>query len=335
MRALKLLLVYEPDMAMDYSRLGLQDLVDHLDGTEIRDAHGQDCTVSVDTLKVDRHTRTNLLADALAAGRVIDQLWLFGGLAVIDDQDRLGDAARTALFARMQAGLGVFATGDHETLGGGLCGDIPRVRQMRYWHRQQQGDRYPPAISGAYSAETAMAPLFGHKQDYANNRDTDLTPKPVWFANRKLPSGVKSNALVHPLGFHSEIGRIGYLPDHMHEGTCRPVGPNPSDTGSAADDFPEHGRYELVAWTVRRGFDAEGIDDVPVVEPIIHCFDHPTQGRVVVDSTFHHFTSSNIRGMRHAEQPGMIGPWTHCKEYPLNIVAWLSRLTRAPRTALN
>ncbi|AVP98588.1 hypothetical protein C7S18_15945 [Ahniella affigens] len=331
MRTLKLLLVYEPDMAMDYSRLGLQDLVDHLNGAEIRDSGGQHHSVSVTTLKVDRNSRTDRLADALAIGREIDQLWLFGGLEVQDDQDRLGPSAQAALFARMQSGLGIFATGDHETLGGGLCGDIPRIRHMRYWRRREQSDRYPPAISGAYSAETGMAPLFGRKADYGSNRDTDLTPKPVWFANRVLPSGVKSNALVHPLGFHSEIGRIGYLPDHMHEGTCRPVRASHDDVSVTAEDVPEHGRYEMVAWTVRRGFDAEGIDDVPVVEPIIHCFDHPSQGRIVVDSTFHHFTSSNVRAMRQAEQPEAIGPWTHCKEYPLNIVAWLSRVTRATR----
>jgi hypothetical protein len=33
----------------------------------------------------------------------------------------------------MNAGRGVFATGDHEDLGAALCGSIPRVRSMRRW----------------------------------------------------------------------------------------------------------------------------------------------------------------------------------------------------------
>lgn len=41
--------------------------------------------------------------------------------------------ATDAVTAFMQAGGGVFATGDHEDLGAGMCKDIPRVRNMRYW----------------------------------------------------------------------------------------------------------------------------------------------------------------------------------------------------------
>ena len=35
----------------------------------------------------------------------------------------------------MQAGGGVFATGDHENLGAALCARIPRVRAMRLWNQ--------------------------------------------------------------------------------------------------------------------------------------------------------------------------------------------------------
>ena len=42
-----------------------------------------------------------------------------------------------AIAAWMNAGGGVFATGDHALLGASMCHKIPRVRSMRKWTRAQ------------------------------------------------------------------------------------------------------------------------------------------------------------------------------------------------------
>lgn len=57
-----------------------------------------------------------------------DQLWLFGFSAAA-----ISAPEQTTIAQFMQAGGGVFATGDHETLGAGMGANLPRVRQMRNW----------------------------------------------------------------------------------------------------------------------------------------------------------------------------------------------------------
>ena len=58
-----------------------------------------------------------------------DQVWLFGSSGV-----GLVTAELTILSAFMNNGGGVFATGDHGSLGESLCGSITRVRSMRRWN---------------------------------------------------------------------------------------------------------------------------------------------------------------------------------------------------------
>ena len=59
-----------------------------------------------------------------------DQIWLFGADS---DANAIDSSEQNAIAAFMQAGGGVFATGDHETLGQGMGANIPRVRTMRNW----------------------------------------------------------------------------------------------------------------------------------------------------------------------------------------------------------
>ena len=81
---------------------------------------------------------------------VYDEIWLFGdegydggspaGPPFTDPQSgnpgeagRLSDSELARITEFMQAGGGVFAVGDHDGLGAGMCGFIPRVRYMRKW----------------------------------------------------------------------------------------------------------------------------------------------------------------------------------------------------------
>ncbi len=65
--------------------------------------------------------------------RAIDQVWFFG-LQQIGPYGRSLTSVELASIARfMNKGGGVFATGDHQSMGYKLCGEIPRVRSMRRW----------------------------------------------------------------------------------------------------------------------------------------------------------------------------------------------------------
>jgi hypothetical protein len=57
-----------------------------------------------------------------------DQIWLFAFSATA-----LSAPEQATIAQFMQSGGGVFATGDHETIGAGMGANIPRVRTMRNW----------------------------------------------------------------------------------------------------------------------------------------------------------------------------------------------------------
>lgn len=332
MKTINVLLVYEPNLTLDdgggFFDLGeLRALLEH---TPVPTLDGDTLIAEVHPKKVTVNDRDQLLEDAFSEPGRYQQLWLLGA----SDGKSSGSPLATGVVARIfeemtKNRMGVFATGDHSDLGANLCGRIPRVRQMRYWFREGQNDRFPPEQEGPTRAETAMQPLIGEIAGSANRMETDRTPKPVWFTNVTTESGIRSNAEVHPLGFNRVLGRIGYLPDHAHEGTCKEAEKS-GDPQADQEDFPAGCNYEQVAWAVRKGLDQNGMTAKPSLDAIVHCFDHPDQGRVVVDSTFHHFVTGNFGRQRMSDIQGELGMWLHSRDYPLNILAWLNRSKRAP-----
>lgn len=155
----------------------------------------------------------------LAIGR-FDVVFLFGADG---EGSPLSAAACDQIATFMEAGGGVFATGDHDDLGAGMCGRIPRVRNMRRWAAADTPDASDstrlttnlPGVNGIFE--------FDDQSDrepqrlYANfNIPADypvfvpVPPPPVGTANGPHP------LLVMPGGAALDI-----YPDHPHEGECR------------------------------------------------------------------------------------------------------------------
>jgi len=65
--------------------------------------------------------------------KLYDQVWLFGHEEETDTASFLDESELRTIYDFMNAGGGVFATGDHKSLGYALCGNIPRVSSMRKW----------------------------------------------------------------------------------------------------------------------------------------------------------------------------------------------------------
>jgi hypothetical protein len=268
-------------------------------------------------------------------GKKFDQLWLFG-----KSQDKTGvssqaisDADVALLDGLMRNGLGVFATGDHEEIGGLLCGNIPRVRFLRRWNRSTKASMTVPNVSGPLRVDTRSPPLFVTKSSQAD--DVDSTPKTIWSRNAILDNGLPSGVDPHPLCFHPDFRRLSFLPDHMHEGVCcEPLSEDEPNALMAAD-FPAGSRSHVVAWAVKGGY-FKGHPAEPQIHPILSCFDLPNtnMGRVVTDSTFHHWTWGNIAAINNAADHSVA--WDHIRQYPKNVAAWLARIefTRSPALEL-
>jgi hypothetical protein len=240
-----------------------------------------------------------------------DQIWLFGFTTAYATAAGRGPglaaAELTAIHAHMQRGGGVFATGDHGFLGNALCSGIPRVRNMRYWADFPSSDNNQNQISmtGPRRNDTNQP---GHDVADAFSDQSDDVPQPLDLLLYSTYAGYLRNARYpHPV-MCGRMGRINVFPDHPHEGEVR-VPPNVTLTFGGADEYPvDGGGTRIVPEIIASGRIAAGNTTrnngkVPTIAHnigVVCAYDgHRAlgKGRVVTDSTWHHFVNVNLIGV--------------------------------------
>lgn len=265
-------------------------------------------------------------------------------------------AELAAITAFMQNGGGVFATGDHEDLGAGLCREIPRVRNMRRWYfgNVPVGHNAAPNGTDATRLDTLRS---GHDAGYqfddqSDNVAQEIIPAMHWSRwGRYVRQGYP-----HPL-LCSPAGIVRHLPDHPHEGRCE-VPPRLDETVQGIEEYPAdssgaHLAPEVVAEATVIG--GHTTDTKPAVNAarfgVIGAWDghRVDRGRVVVDATWHHFFNINLSGdlgsPTVAKRSGFYAPlaagqadhYEPIKAYFRNIVYWLvpkQRLVYTLRAAI-
>ncbi len=247
----------------------------------------------------------------------------------------------------MDRGGGVFATGDHGLLGASMCWGIPRVRTMRKWlHTQNVPEKRD---------YTTNATIQGDFNDL--NAEGDALPQPIEPVFRKIystPFGFGFFELLpHPI-LSSGVTVIDKFPDHMHEGEViadeavefdkplditgynRPEYPEspqifapPTDPGIPTP-FPRP-RPQVIAYGRTTNYARKGVNILmlnttsvnSIRFPLIGVYDgDPVKiGRVVVDSTWHHWFSLNLIGFKTNNIP----VYEHMQAYYRNVALWLTR----------
>ncbi|AVP99606.1 hypothetical protein C7S18_21580 [Ahniella affigens] len=300
--------------------MGLGLILDDLEKRQIKTLGGT-LEFQIDRLLLTHEHKSTELRNYLSHNEP-NQIWLFGCGDENLPSTPLESDVISSIFALMQRGVGVFATGDHDTLGADLCGKIPRVRRMRYWRPDNFSVEDRPPDTDSHRVDSSCPPLLPHldiKPDY------DDTPKRVYFSQDWYMPGQQWGAGVHPIGLHPDLKRIGYLPDHRHEGACRvPTMTEMDDSARSNEDFPSGARYQVVAYAARTGL-TRGKETHAEIYPVVSAFTAPTEGRVVVDSTFHHWVNGNINAAMNNKNAWA---WLHMSEYAANIGTWLARETR-------
>jgi hypothetical protein len=236
---------------------------------------------------------------------------------------------------------GVLAMGDHHYLGATLAWKIPRVRAMRRWTnadgappidapvtspggtaRYRHDTNQPQNATQADPASTAVIP---------NLAEEDSIPQPIQV---RYYGGLLKRP--HPI-LCTRHGVINILPDHPHEGWVYEDGQVPTDSGYdfgggvAGPDFPpavDGGPRPLpqaIAWArpwPEPPFDHAKSPTSVTQFAVIGAYDgHRADiGRVVVDSTWHHWFNMNIDGLELAGGD----PWIRIKSYFRNVAVWLS-----------
>ena len=247
--------------------------------------------------------------------------------AMTDDDIRtfgLTDEELKIIAKWMDRGGGVFATGDHTLLGASLASRRPRVRTMRRWTLAQR----VPARDSSRRHETLQP------NPDADDIERDTLLQRVELVYRQIGDWPFGGAPTpHPL-FRSVHGPIDRFPDHMHEGEVMPDDEVPLDQplDIPGYDRPEYPHVEAVLGnafsdaalpfarprphvvafgrTTNTQFPGDvfsrtlllsGRADPPIFAPtkrfgLVGVYDGDSVGigRVVVDSTWHHWLSVNL-----------------------------------------
>jgi len=275
----------------------------------------------------------------------------------------LADAQVAAIARFMDAGGGVFATGDHDSIGCVMCGKIPRVRAMRGWYGEGDGTspmpagfprNYPRTSSGR--ADTTQRNPGG---DYQGNANL------VWFENQSdsVPQPIVPVPPTHPILRRGAADIVVY-PDHMHEG--RTLGQDPGYNyglvldfaGQSFTEFPEIpgepretpkviANGQSLAHSQKYAFSGSDLDTAiagtgPVAALSVYEGRQAGVGRIVTGSTFHHYIDINLTGDFRIDTPGksaLVGPnaeknhglkdaaaaFADIKAVYVNITRWLAR----------
>lgn len=302
-----------------------------------------------------------------------DEVWLFGietdfhnggypnrsGNPGRFPANRLGDAELNALTAHMNKGGGIFATGDHGSLGNALCGSVDRVRDMRHWADFGVGE------VGMGTARRNDSNRVGHDAGSQFSDQSDDVPQVLDLKLYSTYANILKEARYpHPV-MCGRTGRIDVFPDHPHEGETRVPS---SLAGACRDGSPEYpdatdGTGQLSPEVVARGRvpagnTASSNAGANLKQPTVaHSFGVVSTydghrcdvGRVVTDSTWHHFVNVNLIGVVEGggfdDFPGGGGgtPGTHLskhtgflyspsgrnaldkiKEYYVNVGVWIA-----------
>lgn len=256
-----------------------------------------------------------------------DQVWLFG----INPGSGLPAAELTVVENYMNGGGGLFATGDHGSLGSSLCGNITRVKDMRYWGDTPPGspnDVNEVSMTGKRRNDTNR-PMIGDATSLYFDNQSDATPQTI--AVRTFGAGMP-----HPvLSISTTIrpsGIIDIMPDHPHEGEVKPA------TSFTVNNVTVPTQIIATSFVLGGSTTNGGNFGKALTEP--HCFPSiavwdgrlANVGRIVVDSTWHHFVNINLNGVGSAgsdlpgQQPGLsAADFAVVRRYYMNTSLWMSR----------
>ena len=286
-------------------------------GHQITKAH-RETDAGADFSSFDFSSTVNLLQ--------FDLLWLIGfdGRNLGGTTTKLPDVQLAAIARFMESGGGVFATGDHDSIGADMCGFIPRVRAMRSWFGTSPDDpaspmpaffprNFPPF--GSQRADTTQLNPAG---DYDLNND-GTNDGFVWFENQSdsIPQPIMLVSPTHPI-MKRGTREVTVFPDHMHEGNT--LGEVPgydyvnaavAAGGTTFSEFPMVAGHRELPAVIATGrttqFSSRFANNNTAIDPVpsglktvssLSVYDGRAVGvgRIVTGSTFHHYVDINLTG---------------------------------------
>jgi hypothetical protein len=284
-----------------------------------------------------------VLDNADAKNEPFDQVWVFGlhqvnrksfslGVGKGGPESELDKAEISAFERRMDAGLGVLITGDHANrsptdivpldpnstcddpcrgerflgLGRALGRCIPRAGELRDWEGK-------PTAQPRFSFNTQVV-ISGTDVDDTGFQQ-DATPQQLILQSFNDKGRPSLTGQPHPLFFYRQGHAIRLFPDHLHEGAV--VVPD-----SLSERWPKKAGVQPQPRVVAYGLDKRNGNLLKLVAA--YDGDFVGAGRVVADSTWHHYFNVNLRSFRHPGAP--FSATDQIGQYYRNLALWLTPL---------
>lgn len=305
----RFLVVTDGGLSFGNADFGLSDFVDTLKASTI---HGMTPIVKTAHRGATAADYSNFtFTNSTLSISKYDVLFLFG----YSSGGSLPNSEVNVIESFMDAGGGVFATGDHATLGKQLCGDIKRVKDMRRWNG--------PSASSSSRISTNDP---GTNNAFTFNDQSDSIPQKIYPAYKGTPGSSEPHFLLQ----HPAKKIIEVLPDHPHESECW----IPNDL-SNVNEWPKGNRNatispELVALSMSYGGGFSGKQPISVPRSFgaIGAYNghlcNGNIGRICVDATWHHFININL--IASGAGPGLeanADAYDRVHTYFRNIADWL------------
>ncbi len=309
----------EPADTQDFTYIELVDALTTA-GHQVTKAH-RTGDATADIAPFNFATSTDLLQ--------FDVIWLIGfsgrnsSNATGASGAGIGDPELAAIARFMATGGGVFATGDHDSIGSEMCGHIPRVRSMRCWYGPNDSASPMPADFPRNFPPITAARADTTRQNPAGSYSLPGVVDPfVWFQNQSdaVPQPIAAKTIpAHPILMRGG-SVVTVYPDHMHEGNTLggeidgyDYEQSLSFNGESFPEFPKvAGHHEMpaviatgqtVAFANRTAVTTGLIGnngDASAMKAIntLSVYDGRVAGvgRVVTGSTFHHYVDINLTG---------------------------------------
>jgi hypothetical protein len=277
-------------------------------------------------------------------GEPFDEIWFFGlhqgntdkfslGVFPCGPESELNADEVAALDKWMKAkegvGGGVLMTGDHNNpilqnhlkntngpigtgeesellgLGRAIGRGVPRAGQLRKWEgapSSRDGDRLDTLGDGF---------------------QTDRVPQKLIHELVNEDGGPDSNGEPHPLFFYRSGGFIDIFPDHRHEGAL--VIPDLSNT----ELWPIGPNGQPKPCVVGFGTDSKSGQRIGLVSA--YDGDGANVGRIVADSSWHHYVNINLKGFPHPAPPGSFSD--QLGQFYSNLAIWLAPMHKRRQMA--
>jgi hypothetical protein len=226
-----------------------------------------------------------------------DEVWFFGVSRIPNLS--LPEIARLNEFMAAPNFGGILVTGDHEDLGRGIAGQIPRAGEMR---------RYPAPPDLPPTWNTTLAEGSDANLTYDFDEQSDDRPQQIRYKRYRIGGSFGGHSRFfqrryrpHPI-LCGPDGPIDVLPDHQHEGEAIAPRPRPNaeqwPTVSGHQEAPE-----VIAWgRIKDPAATKYGQEIGLVSA--YNGHNVNVGRILADSTWHHWFDINLTGTSRSPYDG-------------------------------